>query len=109
MSKREKRTIKGTASRPRLLVFRSHQHIYVQIIDDLSAKTITSCSTLEPAIKLQLESTSNITASTLVGETVGKRLTEKSIHSVIFDRNGKPYHGRIKAVADGARKAGLNF
>lgn len=109
MSKREKKTVKGTSSRPRLLVFRSHQHIYVQIIDDLSAKTITSCSTIEPSIKMQLNSTSNITASTLVGETIGKRLAEKNIYNVIFDRNGKPYHGRIKAVAEGARKAGLIF
>jgi large subunit ribosomal protein L18 len=109
MSKREKKSIKGSSSRPRLLVFRSHQHIYAQIIDDSLGKTIASCSTLEPSIKVQLESTATITASLLVGETLGKRLTEKNIQSVIFDRNGKPYHGRIKAVADGARKAGVNF
>jgi len=109
MSKREKKSIKGSSSRPRLLVFRSHQHIYAQIIDDSAGKTIASCSTLEPSIKVQLDSTSTITASLLVGETLGKRLTEKNIQSVIFDRNGKPYHGRIKAVADGARKAGVNF
>lgn len=109
MSKREKKSIKGSSSRPRLLVFRSHQHIYAQIIDDSLGQTIASCSTLEPSIKVQLESTATITASLLVGETLGKRLTEKNIQSVIFDRNGKPYHGRIKAVADGARKAGVNF
>ena len=109
MSKREKKSIKGSSSRPRLLVFRSHQHIYAQIIDDSLGKTIAACSTLEPSIKVQLDSTSTITASFLVGETLGKRLTEKNIQSVIFDRNGKPYHGRIKAVADGARKAGVNF
>lgn len=109
MGKREKKIIRGTSSRPRLVVFRSHQHIYAQIIDDSSANTIVSCSTIETNIKLQLESTSNISASTLVGETIGKRLTEKNIKSVIFDRNGRPYHGRIKAVAEGARKAGLDF
>lgn len=109
MGKREKKIIRGTSSRPRLVVFRSHQHIYAQIIDDSSANTIVSCSTIEASIKLQLESTSNISASTLVGETIGKRLTEKNIKSVIFDRNGRPYHGRIKAVAEGARKAGLDF
>jgi large subunit ribosomal protein L18 len=109
MGKREKKIIRGTSSRPRLVVFRSHQHIYAQIIDDSSANTIVSCSTIETSIKLQLESTSNISASTLVGETIGKRLTEKNIKSVIFDRNGRPYHGRIKAVAEGARKAGLDF
>jgi large subunit ribosomal protein L18 len=109
MGKREKKVIRGTAIRPRLLVFRSHKHIYVQIIDDSSSQTITSCSTIEPSIKTQLESTSNISASLLVGEIIGKRLAEKNIKSVIFDRNGKPYHGRIKAVAEGARNTGLDF
>jgi large subunit ribosomal protein L18 len=109
MGKREKKVIRGTADRPRLLVFRSHKHIYVQIIDDSSAQTITACSTLEPSIQTQLESTSNMNASLLVGETIGKRLVEKNIKSVIFDRNGKPYHGRIKAVAEGARNSGLDF
>jgi large subunit ribosomal protein L18 len=109
MGKREKKVIRGTADRPRLLVFRSHKHIYVQIIDDASAHTITSCSTLEPSIQTQLESTSNMNASLLVGEMIGKRLVEKNIKSVIFDRNGKPYHGRIKAVAEGARNSGLDF
>lgn len=109
MGKRDKKVIRGTASRPRLVVSRTHQHIYVQIIDDTSGHTITSCSSTEPSIKSQLESTSNIAASVLVGEIVGKRLTEKNIKTVIFDRNGKPYHGRIKAVANAARSAGLDF
>jgi large subunit ribosomal protein L18 len=109
MGKREKKVIRGTADRPRLLVFRSHKHIYVQIIDDSSANTITSCSTLESSIQTQLNSTANINASLLVGEIIGKRLIEKNIKSVIFDRNGKPYHGRIKAVAEGARNSGLDF
>jgi large subunit ribosomal protein L18 len=109
MGKREKKVIRGTATRPRLLVFRSHKHIYVQIIDDSSSRTIISCSTLEPSIQTQLKSTSNITASLFVGEIVGKRLAEQNIKTVIFDRNGKPYHGRIKAVAEGARNSGLDF
>jgi len=109
MSKREKKVIRGTAVRPRLLVFRSHKHIYAHIIDDSSSKTITSCSTLDPNIQTELKSTSNIAASLLVGEMIGKKLLEKNINSVIFDRNGKPYHGRIKAVADGARNSGLDF
>jgi len=109
MGKREKKIIRGTASRPRLVVFRSNKNIYVQIIDDTASRTITSCSTLEPSIKTQLESTSNIDASLLVGEIIAKRLTEKNIQTIIFDRNGKPYHGRIKAIADGARNAGLDF
>jgi large subunit ribosomal protein L18 len=109
MGKREKKVIRGTAIRPRLLVFRSHKHIYVQIIDDSSSQTIISCSTIESTIQTQLKTTSNKTASLLVGETIGKRLAEKNIKSVIFDRNGKPYHGRIKAVAEGARNSGLDF
>lgn len=109
MGKREKKIIRGTSTRPRLVVFRSNKNIYVQIIDDTASRTITSCSTIEPSIKTQLESTSTINASLLVGEIIAKRLTEKNIQTVIFDRNGKPYHGRIKAIAEGARNAGLNF
>jgi large subunit ribosomal protein L18 len=109
MGKRDKKKIRGTSIRPRLVVFRSHKHIYVQIIDDSSSQTITSCSTLEPEIRNQLQSTSNIDASVIVGQTIGKRLFTKNINSVIFDRNGKPYHGRIKAVAEAARDSGLNF
>lgn len=109
MGKREKKIIRGTATRPRLVVFRSNKNIYVQIIDDTASRTITSCSTIEPSIKTQLESTSTINASLLVGEIIAKRLTEKNIQTVIFDRNGKPYHGRIKAIAEGARNAGLDF
>ncbi len=109
MGKREKKVSKGTAIRPRLLVFRSNQHIYVQIIDDTCAQIIASCSTMEASIKTQLESTANIKASLMVGETIGKKLADKNIKRVIFDRNGKPYHGRIKAVAEGARNSGLEF
>lgn len=109
MGKREKKIIRGTATRPRLVVFRSNKNIYVQIIDDTASCTITSCSTIEPSVKTQLESTSNINASLLVGKIIAKRLTEKNIQTVIFDRNGKPYHGRIKAIAEGARNAGLDF
>jgi large subunit ribosomal protein L18 len=109
MGKKEKKKIRGTSVKPRLVVFRSHKHIYVQIIDDSSAETITSCSTVEPEIKSQLSSTSNINASIIVGETIGKRLFAKNIKTVIFDRKGKPYHGRIKAVAEAARASGLNF
>ena len=104
-----KKKNKGTSIRPRLLVFRSHKHIYVQIFDDSIEKTIVSCSTVEHEIKTQLKSTSNIKASIIVGQIIGKRLLEKNIQQVIFDRNGKPYHGRIKAVAKAAREAGLIF
>jgi large subunit ribosomal protein L18 len=109
MGKREKNFSNGTSVRPRLLVYRSNKHIYVQVIDDVSAQTITSCSTQEPVIKVQLESTSNIQASILVGQTIGLRLVAKNIRNIIFDRNKKPYHGRVKGVAEGIRKIGLNF
>jgi large subunit ribosomal protein L18 len=109
MGKREKKRLQGTSTRPRLIVYRSHKHIYVQIIDDLSSRTLLSCSTVEKEIKSQLESTSNIKASNVVGKTIGERLLSKSINSVIFDRNGKPFHGRIKAVAEAARESGIIF
>jgi large subunit ribosomal protein L18 len=109
MGKREKRKIIGTAIRPRFLVFRSHKHIYAQIIDDLSSQTLLSCSTVEKEIKSQVRSTSTIEASNIVGKTIGKRLLSKNINSVVFDRNNKPFHGRIKAVAEGARNIGINF
>jgi large subunit ribosomal protein L18 len=109
MSKREKKCIKGTSNRPRLLVFRSHKHIYVQIIDDSCSQTLLSCSTIEKEINSGLDSTSNINASIIVGKTIGERLLAKNINSVVFDRNNKPFHGRIKAVADGARKSGIIF
>jgi large subunit ribosomal protein L18 len=109
MGKREKKVIRGTSTRPRLVVYRSHKHIYVQVIDDFSAQTITSCSTQETNIKLQLQSTSNIQASLLVGETIGLRLAAKNITNIIFDRNKKLYHGRIQGVAEGVRKIGLKF
>jgi large subunit ribosomal protein L18 len=109
MGKREKKQNKGTSTCPRLVVFRSNKHIYVQIIDDSIAQTITACSTTEPEVRMQLESTSNIKASIVVGKTIGKRLSEKNILNVIFDRNGKPYHGRIKAIAEAARESGLKF
>lgn len=109
MAKREKNVNRGTATRPRLLVFRSHKHIYVQVIDDSSAQTISACSTMEPSIKLKVDSPSTIQAAIIVGETIGLRLAEKNITSVIFDRNGKRYHGRIEGIAIGARKTGLTF
>ena len=91
---------KGTALRPRVCVFRSNKQIYVQVIDDESAKTLFACSTLENEVKTQIQSGSTIAASTIVGETLGKRLLENNITQIIFDRNGKPYHGRVKAIAD---------
>lgn len=99
--------LSGTATRPRLNVFRSNQHIYAQVIDDVNSVTLASASTLDK--DLSLEGTSNVEAATKVGELVAKRAVEKGIKEVIFDRGGYLYHGRVKALAEAAREAGLEF
>jgi large subunit ribosomal protein L18 len=99
--------LSGTAQRPRLNVFRSNQHIYAQVIDDVKGVTLVSASTLDK--ELSLESTGNIDAATKVGELVAKRAVEKGIKEVVFDRGGYLYHGRVKALAEAAREAGLQF
>ncbi len=109
MAKREKKRIKGDHLKPRLSVFRSNKHIYAQVIDDSSSKTIISCSTLEAEVQGKCEKTSTKMASKIVGEIIGTRLLEKNITEIIFDRGKKAYHGRIKELAEGARLVGLNF
>ncbi|MBN8436155.1 50S ribosomal protein L18 [Priestia aryabhattai] len=99
--------LSGTATRPRLNVYRSNQHIYAQVIDDLNSVTIASASTLDK--DLSLEGTSNVEAATKVGELVAKRAVENGVKEVVFDRGGYLYHGRVKALADAAREAGLQF
>jgi large subunit ribosomal protein L18 len=99
--------LSGTSARPRLNVFRSNKHIYAQVIDDMSGVTIASASTLDKA--LSLDSTSNLEAAQKIGELVAKRAVEKGITSVVFDRGGYLYHGRIQALADAARENGLQF
>ena len=99
--------LSGTATRPRLNVFRSNQHIYAQVIDDLNSVTIASASTFDK--DLTLESTGNTEAAIKVGELVAKRAVEKGVNEVVFDRGGYLYHGRVKALADAAREAGLQF
>jgi large subunit ribosomal protein L18 len=99
--------LSGTAARPRLNVFRSNQHIYAQLIDDVNGVTIASASTMEK--DFGLESTSNLEAAQKVGELVAKRAVEKGFTSIVFDRGGYLYHGRIKALADTARENGLEF
>jgi|SRR5579875_3177157 len=99
--------LSGTSARPRLNVFRSNKHIYAQLIDDTKGVTLVSASTLDK--ELSLESTSNIEAAQKVGELVAKRAVEKGISSVVFDRGGYLYHGRIQALADAARENGLQF
>ena len=99
----------GTAERPRLAVFRSNNHLYAQVIDDVAGKTLVSASTLEKDIKAELKNTDDIEAATKVGDVVAKRALEKGIKAVVFDRGGYIYHGKVKALADAAREAGLEF
>jgi large subunit ribosomal protein L18 len=106
---RIRRKISGTPDRPRLAVFRSKNHIYAQIIDDVAQHTLAAASTLDPELKSSLSSTATCEASAAVGQLVAKRAKDKGIEQVVFDRGGKLYHGRIKALADAAREEGLNF
>lgn len=107
--KRIRRSVVGTSERPRLSVFRSHQHIYVQVIDDTRQHTLVAASTLEPELKQKLQAGSNCEASTEVGKLIAQRSLEKGIRQVVFDRGGNLYHGRVKALADAARESGLDF
>ena len=99
----------GTAERPRLAVFRSNNHMYAQIIDDTIGKTLVSASTTQKEVKAELEKTNNVDAAAYLGTVIGKKAVEAGIESVVFDRGGYIYHGKIKALADAAREAGLNF
>ena len=99
----------GTAERPRLAVFRSNNHMYAQIIDDTVGNTLVSASTLEKDIKAELEKTNDVDAAAYVGTVVAKRALEKGITTVVFDRGGFIYQGKIQALADAAREAGLEF
>ena len=99
----------GTAERPRLAVFRSNNHMYAQIIDDTVGNTLVSACTLEKEIKAELTKTNNVDAAAYLGTVIGKRAVEKGISQVVFDRGGFIYHGKIAALADAAREAGLEF
>ena len=99
----------GTAERPRLAVFRSNNHMYAQIIDDTVGKTLVSASTLDKEVKAECEKTNNVEAATVVGKVVAKRALEKGITTVVYDRGGFVYEGKVKALADAAREAGLEF
>ena len=99
----------GTAERPRLAVFRSNNHMYAQIIDDTVGKTLVSASTLDKDVKAELEKTNNVEAATVVGTVVAKKALEKGITTVVYDRGGFVYEGKIKALAEAAREAGLEF
>jgi len=109
---RQRKRIAGTKARPRLSVFRSVSHIYAQVIDDLTGETLVAASTVEPAVKGALDKAAkggNLKGAEAIGKTIAERSIEKGIKRVVFDRSGFLYHGRIRAVADAARKAGLEF
>jgi large subunit ribosomal protein L18 len=107
--RRIRRKVEGTAERPRLAVFRSHQHIYAQVIDDKQQHTLVAASTLDPNLRQTLDSTRTCEASAAVGNLVAQRAIEKGIKQVVFDRGGNVYHGRVRSLADAAREAGLEF
>jgi len=107
--KRLRNHIVGTQARPRLAVFRSNNHMYAQIIDDTVGNTLVSASTLQKDVKAEVEKTNNVAAAAHLGTVIGKKAVEKGIKEVIFDRGGFIYHGKVKALADAAREAGLEF
>ena len=104
-----RKKVSGTGEKPRLSVYRGHKNIYVQLIDDEKGRTLVAVSTLSPEIKGKLKSNDTIQAAQAVGELIAKKAEEKSIKKVVFDRSGYIYHGRVKALAEAARKAGLEF
>jgi large subunit ribosomal protein L18 len=99
----------GTAERPRLAVFRSNNHMYAQIIDDTVGNTLVAASTVEKEVKAELEKTNNVEAAAYLGTVIAKRAIEKGIDTVVFDRGGFIYQGKIAALAEAAREAGLKF
>ena len=105
--RRVRKTVRGTAARPRLAVYRSNKHIIAQVIDDVAGKTLAAASTVEKDLKGG--ATGNKTAATTIGKLVGERAKAAGVTKVVFDRGGFLYHGRVAAVADGAREAGLEF
>lgn len=107
--RRVRAKISGTAARPRLNVSRSIQHIYAQLIDDATGQTLAAASTLDKSLRADGKSGGNIDAAKAVGKLIAERGKEKGVEAVVFDRGGYRYHGRIKALADGAREAGLVF
>jgi len=106
---RIRNSVEGTSQRPRLSVFRSAKHIYAQVINDVDQRTIAAASTLSPDLKGTLENDNKTAAAKKVGALIAKMCIEKQVQKVVFDRNGNLYHGRIKALAEAAREAGLQF
>ena len=106
---RIRRKLSGTGNRPRLCVYRSLSHIYAQVVDDLSGKTLVAASTLENEVGSDKKKAGNIPAAKLVGKAIAERAKAKGIEAVVFDRGGYLYHGRVKALAEAARESGLKF
>ena len=106
---RVRNRFQGTAERPRLAVFRSNNHMYAQIIDDVAQTTLVSASTTQKEVKAELEKTNDVAAASYLGTVIAKRALEKGITTVVFDRGGFIYQGKIQALADAAREAGLEF
>ena len=107
--RRMRNRLSGTAQRPRLAVFRSNNHMYAQIIDDTVGNTLVSASTLEKEVKAEIEKTNNVDAAAYVGTLIAKRAIEKGIKEVVYDRGGFVYQGKVAALAEAAREAGLEF
>ena len=107
--RRQRNRFSGTAERPRLAVFRSNNHMYAQIIDDTVGNTLVSVCTLQKDVKAELEKTNNVDAAAYLGTVIAKKALEKGITTVVFDRGGFIYQGKVKALADAAREAGLEF
>ena len=107
--KRIRKVLSGSEARPRLCVFRSNAHIYAQVVDDSSGKTLAAASTVDVETKGGLKNGGNVAAAKAVGKMVAKRAIDKGVSSVVFDRGGYIYHGRVKALAEAAREAGLKF
>jgi len=107
--RRMRNRLSGTAERPRLSVFRSNNHMYAQIIDDVAGVTLAAASTVEKEVKAELTKTNNVDAAAYLGTVIGKRAVEKGIKEVVFDRGGYIYQGKVAALADAAREAGLKF
>lgn len=107
--RRVRQTVFGTAERPRLSVFRSHKHIYAQVVRDDTGETIVAASSLDPELRGQLDRTGTVETARAVGKLLGQRAVAAGLGQVVFDRGGYLYHGRVRAIAEGAREAGLEF
>lgn len=107
--KRVAKKVHGTPARPRLTVFKSLKHVYAQVIDDTTGQTLVAASTMGRDLRDGLKKTSDVSAAKAVGEAIGRKALARDISRVVFDRNGYPYHGKVKALAEAAREAGLEF